>query len=96
MNEAFAKKVRAAASAGWWVVLIGYALLTLVWLGYLGFVTTRPAWLLALWGQKVSWDFMQTVSLWFLGVFKLFLWFVFLVALWLTLWARQLRKADHQ
>ena len=43
-------------------------------------------------GKDVTWEFVQTVSLWFLGVFKLFLWLLFLAALWLTLWARQLRK----
>jgi hypothetical protein len=32
MNEAFAKKVRAAAIAGWWVVLIAVGFLTLLWL----------------------------------------------------------------
>ena len=57
----------------------------------------RPGWLLTMWGQgDVSWAFVQTVSLWFMGVFKLFMWFLFLVALWLTLWARQLRKLDRQ
>jgi hypothetical protein len=96
MNDLFEKKVRAAAIAAWWVVLLGYVLLTVTWLVYLALVTTRPEWLLTLWGQAVSWDFMQTVSLWFLGVFKLFLWFLFLAALWLTLWARQLRKLDRQ
>jgi hypothetical protein len=96
MNDAFEKKVRGAAVASWWVVLAGYVLLTITWLVYLALVTTRPEWLLAMWGQAVSWDFMQTVSLWFLGVFKLFLWFLFLLALWLTLWARQLRKQDRQ
>jgi hypothetical protein len=96
MNDAFERKVRAAAVAGWWVILIGYALLTLTWLVYLALVTTRPAWLLAMWGQNVTWDFMQTVSLWFLGALKLFLWFLILLALWLTLWARQLRKTDTQ
>jgi hypothetical protein len=96
VNEAFEKKVRAAAVAGWWVVLSGYALLTLTWAVYLDLVTTRPAWLPPLWGHDVSWDFVQIVSLWFLGVFKLFLWIVFLIALWLTLWARQLRKPDRQ
>jgi hypothetical protein len=95
MNDSFEKKVRAAAVAAWWVVVIGYALLTVVWLVYLALVTTRPAWLLAVWGQDVAWDFMQTVSLWFMGVFKLFLWFLFLAALWLTLWARQLRRMDR-
>jgi hypothetical protein len=39
---------------------------------------------------------MQTVSLWFLCVFKLCLWLLFVVVLWLTLWARQLRKKAQQ
>jgi hypothetical protein len=95
MNDLFEKKVRAAAVAAWWVVLIGYALLTLTWVVYLVLVSSRPAWMRAMWGPDVTWDFMQTMSLWFVGVFKLFLWFLFLVALWLTLWARQLRKLDR-
>jgi hypothetical protein len=96
MNEAFEKKVRGAAVAAWWVFVIGYALLTLTWVVYLVLVLARPEWIRTMWGQDVTWDFFQTVSLWFLGVFKLFLWFLFLAALWLTLWARQLRKLDRQ
>jgi hypothetical protein len=94
MNDAFTKKVRAAAVAAWWVVLAGYALLIVTWAVYLVIVSARPAWLLSMWGQgEVSWALVQTVSLWFMGVFKLLLWFLILGALWLTLWARQLRKA---
>ncbi len=96
MNDPFEKKVRATAVAGWWVILIDYALLTLTWGVYIGLVSARPAWVLAMWGRDVSWDFMQIVSLWVLGVFKLFLWFLVLIVLWLTLWARQLRKMDRQ
>ncbi len=97
MNDPFEKKVRAAAVAGWWVILIGYALLLVTWVVYLGIMSARPGWLLTMWGQgDVSWAFVQTVSLWFMGVFKLFMWFLILVALWLTLWARQLRKLDRQ
>jgi hypothetical protein len=96
MNDSFEKKLRAAAVAAWWVVLIGYAPLTLSWGVYLALVSVRPAWMRAMWGPDVTWDFMQTVSLWFLGIFKLFLWFLFLVALWLTLWTRQLRRLDRQ
>jgi hypothetical protein len=96
VNELFEKKVRAAAVAGWWVVLIGYALLLLTWGVYLALVSARPSWLVTMWGQDVTWEFMQTVSLWFMGVFKLFLWFLILLVLWLTLWARQLRKLDQQ
>jgi hypothetical protein len=95
MNDTFQKKVRAAAVAAWWVVLVGYVLLTLTWGVYLVLVSARPAWMRAMWGPEVTWDFMQTVSLWFLGLFKLFLWSLFLVALWLTLWARQLHKLDR-
>jgi hypothetical protein len=96
MHDPFEKKVRAAAVAGWWVVLIGYALRTLTWAVYIVLVSARPAWMLVMWGQGVSWDFVQTVSLWLLGVFKLFLRFLFQIALWLTLWERQLRKLDRQ
>jgi hypothetical protein len=96
MNNSFEQKVRAAAVAGWWVILIGYALLTLTWGVYLVLVSAQPAWMRAMWGPDVRWDFMQTVSLWFLGVFKLFLWFLIVAVLWLTLWARQLRKLDRQ
>ena len=96
MSDPFEKKVRAAAVAGWWVILIGYALLTLTWGVYLVLVSARPEWMRAMWGQDVSWNFMQTVSIWCLGVFKLFLWFLILVVLWLTLWAGRLRKLDRQ
>jgi hypothetical protein len=92
MQDPFERKVSAAAVAAWWVDLAGFVLLTLTWGVYLALVSARPAWIRAVWGQDVSWEFMQMASLWFLGVFKLFLWFLILVALWLTLWARQLRK----
>lgn len=96
MYDPFEKKVGTAAVAGWSVILIGYALLTLTWAVYVVLVSARPAWMLSMWGQQVSWDFLQTVSLWFLGVFKLLLWFLVLLVLWLTLWSRQLRKLDRQ
>jgi hypothetical protein len=97
MNDTFEKKVRAAAVAGWWVVLIAYAILFVVWGVYLGLMFARPAWLLTLWGQgEVNWGLVQTVSLWFMGVFKLLIWVLILVVLWLTLWAKQLRKAAQQ
>jgi hypothetical protein len=101
MNDSFEKKVRAAAAAAWWVVLVGYALLLVTWVVYLALINDRPVWMLRMWGgdlvnQGRSWESIQTVSLWFMGVFKLFLWFLFLAALWLTLWAKQLRKAGGE
>jgi hypothetical protein len=32
MNDNFEKKVRAAAVAGWWVILVAVGFLTLLWL----------------------------------------------------------------
>jgi hypothetical protein len=45
MNDSFEQKVRAAAIAGWWVILIGYALLTLTWVVYIILVSARPKWI---------------------------------------------------
>ena len=41
-----------AAVTTWWVLLIGYALLTLTWGVYLILITARPAWLLRMWGTR--------------------------------------------
>jgi hypothetical protein len=97
MNDPFEKKVRAAAIAGWWVFLIASALLLVTWIVYLVMMSARPGWMLSMWGHgDVTWDFVQTVSLWFLGVFKLCIWLLFLAVLWLTLWARQMRQLNRQ
>jgi hypothetical protein len=54
MYDPFEKKGRAAAVAGWWVILIGYAPLTVTWGVYNVIVSARPAWMLAMWGQDVG------------------------------------------
>ena len=46
-------------------------------------------------GARRQLDYMQIVSLWFMGVLKVILWIMILLALWLTLWARQLRKQNR-
>ena len=96
MNDVFEKKVRAAAVATWWVVLIGYVLPISIWLAFLALASARPEWIRVMWGGNISWDSMKVMTLWFVGVFRLFLWFLVLGALWLTLWARQLRRYDQQ
>jgi len=96
MNDAFEKKVRAAAVAGWWVVLVAIGFLTLLWVLYLAVMPTHPQWMLALWGPDVTWAFVQNVWFCVMVVFKFCVWLMALVVLWLTLWARQLRKADRQ
>jgi len=95
MNDPFEKRVRTAAVAGWWTVLIAWCVLLLHWLIYLAVINSRPAWMLSLWGPDITWPFAQTVWFWFLGIFKFSIWLWVLVCLWLTLWARQLRKGDR-
>ena len=50
MNDIFEKRVRAAAVAGWWTVLIAVGFITLQWIIYLVVMSARPAWLLVMWG----------------------------------------------
>lgn len=91
MNNDFAQRVRAAAVAGWWTLLLGLVFLTVGWFAYLALVSARPAWLIGLWGPDTTWLMVQTISLWFFGAMKFILWLMLLAATWLTLWARQLR-----
>jgi hypothetical protein len=95
MNDLLEKRIRAAAIAGWWVVLIAWGFLLLNWLIYLAAASFQPAWMLSLWGPDISWSFVQNVWFWFLVIFKFCVWLLAIMVLWLTLWARQLRKADR-
>jgi hypothetical protein len=90
MNGDFEKKVRSAAVAGWWTVLVGALALSIQWLAYLFVMSSRPALVLSLWGSA---DWLEVQRLWLLGTvaFKFLLAFLALFCLWLTLWARQLR-----
>jgi hypothetical protein len=92
MNETFEDKVRAAAKAGWWTLLIGAAFLAVQWIAYLLMTAARPSWPLVIWGNGISWETVQTVWFWGAAAFKFCLWILALVVLWLTLWSRQLQK----
>src|SRR5512141_2431536 len=93
MNDVFEKRVRAAAIAGWWTLLIAVGFIILQWIIYLVVMSARPAWLLSMWGPSVDWAFVQNVWFWAIAILKFVVWLMALVAIWLTLWARQLRKA---
>ena len=93
MYDHFERRVRAAAAAAWWTLLVGAALVSVSWLTYLAVLSARPSWLLSMWGPDLDWVFVENV--WFGGIVivKVIVWLMALVALWLTLWARQLRKS---
>lgn len=92
MNDIFEKRVRAAAAAGWWTLLVAAVFLLIQWIAYLFLINTRPEWMQSMWGPDISWSYIQ--NLWFsiTAIFKLCIWLIALVVVWLTLWARQLRK----
>jgi hypothetical protein len=92
MEDIFEKRVRAAAIAAWWTILVGTIFLVLQWTLYLVFMSARPAWLLWLCGPDVGWPFIQTVWLWAATLFKALLWMLAVIALWLTFWSKKLRK----
>jgi hypothetical protein len=91
MNDDFERKVRSAAIAGWWTVLVAAAALTLQWVAYLFVMSVRPPLVLTLWGAD-SWPEVQHLWLTATIVLKGFVFVLALPCLWLTLWARQLRK----
>jgi hypothetical protein len=92
MNDDFERKVQGAAVAGWWTVLVAAAVLALQWVAYLAVMSLRPTFVLSLWGSGTTWPEMQ--NLWLVGtvVLKIFVFILAVPCLWLTLWARQLRK----
>jgi hypothetical protein len=95
MNDLFEKKVMAAAVALWWVVLVGIGFVTLIWLMYLAVMAYQPGWLITMWGPEITWSFVQEVWFWAVVGVKFCAWLFVFVALWLTLWAKQLRKTDR-
>jgi hypothetical protein len=92
MNDSFRQRVRAAAIAAWWTVLIAVCYLTLVWILFVAMMSARPLWYQSLLGPGVTWEYVQNIGFWAVAIFKMCIWLMAVVAMWLTLWARQLGK----
>lgn len=92
MNDVLEKRVRAAAVAGWWTVLVAVGFVVIQWIAYLLVMSAHPAWMLSWCGPDITWASFQTVWFWTIAILKACVWLLVLVALWLTLWARQLRR----
>ena len=90
MNE-FVQCVRAAATAGWWTILIAAGWLTLAWLIAMPLIRSRPAWMLRmLGGGNFSWDDLQKMYLWAFTGFKAVFFVALVLVIWLTIWSRSL------
>jgi hypothetical protein len=94
MDDAFERKLRAAVSAGWRVLVVEVGLLTLVWVAYLAIMAAHPPALLVLWGPDVTWSTVATISLQAIAVFKVALWLQAALLAWAALWASTLRRLN--
>ena len=94
MNEILAKRVRSAAVAGWWTILIVAVLMTVQWFVVLAILHYQPRCLLALWGGgDLDWPDVHQILLQFFAYFKLMMLAVVVVVIWLSLWSRGLKRA---
>jgi len=92
MNHSIEPKLKAAVVTGWTVFLIAYVILLVQWVFYVALVKAKPDWFLVLWGTDATWPLVQSVWLYAMVAYKLLLWAFALPVLWLTLWARRLKK----
>ena len=93
MDDAFQIRVYAAAVAAWRTLLIAGAFFVLQWIVYRVVMAAQPGWVVSFWGPGETWESIRATWFQALLLLKLSLWLLALGALWLTLWARQLRKS---
>jgi hypothetical protein len=91
MDDPFYRKVRAAAVAGWWTLLVAVGLALFIAGGFLWIMNGRPAWVTRMWGG-LSWETIQMTGLWMIGVYRVFIWIMFLLVIWLTIWSAKLKR----
>jgi hypothetical protein len=92
MNNDFPRHLRAAVAPAWWTIVIAVVFLLIQWGAYLLVMTSRPQWVLAFWGPDMTWATVQNIWLHMTADFKLAIWIMALLALWLTLWSRRLQR----
>lgn len=93
MDRDLARRVRSAAVAGWWALLIATIFLAGQWAVYLVIIGSKPAWMLSFWGGgEIEWGTIQAIWLWMTAVFKVALWVAATLVIWLSLWARRLAR----
>jgi hypothetical protein len=95
MDEIFVIKVRAAAVAGWWTLLIAFCILLIQWFAYLLIMPRQPAGILCLLGNGATWPEIRTIWLWAMVAYKLCLAMLLFLVIWLTLWGKQLARNQN-
>jgi len=89
------KRVGSAAIAGWWTVLIVATWMTVAWFVWLAILNAKPDWLLRLWGGgDLDFSTIRTIVLCFFTAFKLLLFVLVIMTIWLTFWANRLKRIE--
>ena len=95
MNDVFRKRVKSAAIAGWWTALIAWLVMLFSWGVWEVILHTQPAWML--WwfgGGELEWLTIQKLCLTIFGAFKIGLILMVTVVIWLSFWARGLKRSE--
>ena len=89
------ERVRSAAVAGWWTILIMMLWMTTGWLLWVFvLLPCKPDWILFLWGGEefLNWQRVYDTFFHFMVTWKLIMFVMMTVTIWLSLWARKLKK----
>ena len=92
--DAFGKRVRTAAVAGWWTILIGAAWISAAWFFTTWILAAKPDWVLALWGGIITWEDASDIVVRYFTTFKIIFFVMLMLTIWLSIWASKLKKAD--
>ena len=93
-TEFLAKRVRAAAGAGWWTMLIVLIYALLQWCGFLAIIHYQPYWIRSWWGGgDLDWPEIHQLLLLFQAIFELVMLVALVVVVWMSIWARKLKRA---
>ncbi len=94
MDEGFVKRLQSATRAAWFTILVGVIWMLAAWSVWIVLLAYRPGWLLEFWGgQSLTWDRVHLLMLVFMAASKLILFVFVMLAIWMTLWTRQLKRS---
>ena len=71
------------------------AWMTVAWFVWLAILNAKPDWLLRLWGGgDLDFSTIRTIVLCFFTAFKLLLFVLVIMTIWLSFWARQISRVS--
>jgi hypothetical protein len=91
-DSPFVRRLAAAARAGWWTLLIGAIILTVQFFGYTLVMRCEAFWSWELGLMNTDATTMNRMVLHYVAAMKGFLLLLLMASIFLSLWARRLRR----